>query len=60
MDIWFCFDEKVRMFFLRLYDGMFDFGVIERLWVVDLFVVCWKLINLRKLKSDNLVKYVEY
>lgn len=53
-------DEKVRTFLLRLHDGTPDFGVIERLRAADLPAVRWKLINLRKLKSDNPAKHAEH
>ena len=47
-------DEKARMFLLSLHDGTPDFDAIERPRAADLPAVRWKLINLEKLKRDNL------
>jgi len=53
-------DGKVRTFLLSLHDGTPDFDAIERPRAADLPAVRWKLINLEKLKRDNLAKHAEH
>ncbi|MDD7970864.1 nucleotidyl transferase AbiEii/AbiGii toxin family protein [Roseinatronobacter alkalisoli] len=53
-------DEKARAFLLSLHDGAPDFDAIERSRAADLPAVRWKLINLEKLKSDNLAKHAAH
>ncbi len=53
-------DGKVRTFLVSLHDGTPDFDAIERPRAADLPAVRWKLINLEKLKRDNLAKHAEY
>lgn len=53
-------DAKARTFLLSLHDGTPDFDAIERSQAADLPAVRWKLINLEKLKRDNLAKHTEH
>jgi len=53
-------DEKAGTFLLGLHDSTPDFDAIERPQEADLPAVRWKLINLEKLKRDNLAKYAEH
>lgn len=53
-------DGKARTFLLSLHDGTPDFDAIERPRAADLPAVRWKLINLEKLKMDNLAKHAEH
>lgn len=53
------FDENTKRFLLSLHDGLPDFDAIGRPEAANLPAVRWKLINLKKLKSDNASKHAE-
>ena len=53
------FDENPKRFLLSLHDGLPDFDAIGRPEAANLPAVRWKLINLKKLKSDNASKHAE-
>ncbi|MDX1590238.1 MAG: nucleotidyl transferase AbiEii/AbiGii toxin family protein, partial [Oleiphilaceae bacterium] len=46
-----------RSFLLSLHDGSPDFRAINREWAKELPAVRWKLINLKKLKTENADKH---